>query len=224
MAELHYQTDWLHRTFHAYESKLVHYAWSIVGDMESARDITQDTFLKLCRESPESVGDPPNAWLYKICRNRAIDHYRTTKRRPTVSVEDAHDQLLDHRDASDGLVREEKLDNILSALANLPEREQEIVRLKFLHDFSYKQIAETVGLSVGNVGYILHGALVKLRDQVANDENNSPPRRGERRDILLAKETTNTKQPPNKNLRALCVSAVKIFFFFRPATLTGASL
>ena len=211
--------DWLHRSFHAYESKLVHYAWSIVGDMETARDIAQDTFLKLCRETPATVGDPPNAWLYKICRNRAIDHYRKTKRRPTVSVEDAHDELLDHRDANAEFLRREQVTGLLSALAALPEREQEIVRLKFLHDFSYKQIAETVGLSVGNVGYILHGAIVKLREAVANDEKNSPQRRGDAEIILNRKDP---KPPSIKNSLRLCVSAVKNFL--RLATLTEATI
>jgi RNA polymerase sigma-70 factor (ECF subfamily) len=214
--------DWLHRSFHAYESKLVHYAWSIVGDLETARDIAQDTFLKLCHESPETVGDPPNAWLYKICRNRAIDHYRKNKRRRHESAEQLADHAANDETPHEQLIRREQVAGILSALASLPEREQEIVRLKFLHDFSYKQIADTVGLSPGNVGYILHGALVKLRDQVANDENNSPPRRGDAEKILIKKAPADTQPPTTKNSLHLCVSAVKNFLRF--ATLTEATV
>ena len=166
------KSDWLHRSFETYESKLVHYAWSIVGDLEAARDITQDTFVKLCREEPATAGDPPGPWLYRVCRNRAIDHYRKEKpmvSRDQVDMEEKH--ALEPQPDQQAVHREER-DSLLQALASLPEREQEIVRLKFLHGLRYKEIAKATGLSATNVGFILHQALLKLRKHALKQSSN----------------------------------------------------
>ena len=64
---------------------------------------------------------------------------------------------------ADELAGRDLQDRCQELLSELPEREQEVVRLKFLHELSYKEIAEVTGLTAGNVGYILHHALLKLR-------------------------------------------------------------
>lgn len=52
-----------------------------------------------------------------------------------------------------------------SLMGNLPEREQEVLRLKFQNGLSYKEISEITELSVSNVGFILHKTLKELRSQ-----------------------------------------------------------
>ena len=52
-------------------------------------------------------------------------------------------------------------------LKSLPERDQEIVRLKFQQNLSYRQIADILNISEGNVGYILHHALKTLREEMS---------------------------------------------------------
>ena len=56
---------------------------------------------------------------------------------------------------------------ILRVLARLPDNQQEVVRLKFQENLSYRDISEVTGLSVSNVGYLLHVALKTLRQQLA---------------------------------------------------------
>jgi RNA polymerase sigma-70 factor (ECF subfamily) len=58
---------------------------------------------------------------------------------------------------------------VVEAMQSLPPRQQEIVRLKFQHGMSYKQIAEVMKLSATNVGFILHTAIKALRDQLAEE-------------------------------------------------------
>ena len=71
---------WIVRALGEHESSLVRYAKLFVGDVDTARDIVQDTFLKLCRHTAESAEAQDRlqqsnlkAWLYRVCRNRAID-------------------------------------------------------------------------------------------------------------------------------------------------------
>jgi RNA polymerase sigma-70 factor (ECF subfamily) len=157
------KTEWLRMTFQNYESRMVHYAWTILGDLESARDVAQDTFLKLCRQEPHKVGDPPAAWLYRVCRNRALDLYRQRKNRPQEPESLLNELPSQESDPSRDSESQEEKQGILQALRSLNDKEQEVVRLKFLHDLSYKEIADLTGLKTGNVGFILHSSLKKMR-------------------------------------------------------------
>src|SRR5882672_5998109 len=68
-----------------YERPLVRYASSLLGDVDSARDVVQETFIRLLRVSSAEGGqgiEPPRleAWLFTVCRNCAIDHQRKHSR------------------------------------------------------------------------------------------------------------------------------------------------
>ena len=60
-----------------YESQLIAYAANILaGDFERARDVVQDAFLRLFQADPARVRENLKAWLYTVCRNRALDVLR----------------------------------------------------------------------------------------------------------------------------------------------------
>ena len=63
--------------------------------------------------------------------------------------------------------REDDYASVLAVLEDLPDNQQEVVRLKFQHGMSYKQISQVTGLSVTNVGFLLHVALKALRRRLA---------------------------------------------------------
>jgi len=63
--------------------------------------------------------------------------------------------------------RQESQSQLLRLLADLPANQQEVVRLKFQDGLSYRDIAEITGLTSSNVGYLLHVALKRLREQLA---------------------------------------------------------
>src|SRR5262245_25564774 len=57
----------------AHQGRLIGYAARITGDLESARDVVQDTFLRLCQQDLDEIADHLPAWLFRVCRNRALD-------------------------------------------------------------------------------------------------------------------------------------------------------
>ena len=65
------------------------------------------------------------------------------------------------------LEREEIRATILGMIDRLPPNQQEVVRLKFQNGFSYKEISQITALSVGNVGFLIHTAVARLRAEFA---------------------------------------------------------
>jgi RNA polymerase sigma-70 factor (ECF subfamily) len=100
--------DWLRSALGRYERPLVRYAHRLTGDLETARDVVQDTFLTLCRQQPGSVDDHLGPWLFRVCRNRALDVMKA--RRPDCSVDEMTRELVSRdRDPIEYLEREECL-------------------------------------------------------------------------------------------------------------------
>ena len=64
---------WIRSALERFEAPLTRYAYGITGDLERARDVVQDTFLRLCRASPAQIDGYIAPWLFKVCRNRALD-------------------------------------------------------------------------------------------------------------------------------------------------------
>ena len=80
---------WLHSVVQQYEGGLVRYAARLLGDADRARDVVQDTFLRLCREPREKVEDGARQWLFRVCRNRAVDVLKKENRMKALSDEQA---------------------------------------------------------------------------------------------------------------------------------------
>lgn len=150
-----------------YEGRLVSFAAHITGSRERARDVVQDTFAKLCQADRQQVEDRLTAWLFTVCRNRALDV--STKEGRMRYPGDERLEARPNPAPSPATVAEarQELGRALEALATLTERQQEVVRLKLHGGLSYREIAEVTGTTANNVGVTLHTALCALRQAVA---------------------------------------------------------
>ena len=157
---------WVAEVFARLEVPLVAYVRrQLWGDLEAARDIVQDAFVKLCQQAWPGIEPHATAWLYQTCRNRAIDLTRREGRMNAIhtgtdvaSLQDRAGHGPDHR-AEEG----EQLDQLRAGVGQLTEQQQEVLRLRLHDGLSYRQIAEVMGLTTTNVGYHLHQAISQLR-------------------------------------------------------------
>ncbi len=161
----------------AYEKPLLGYVSRLLGDGSLfAEDIVQNTFLKLIRSWKDALAPSPalSSWLYRVARNEMIDFVRKEKRRRLLHAEHGgeiiggQDAPNDPRELSGG-VSDQAL-GAAEALQKLTERERELVILKVYEEKSYKEIADITGLSVSNVGFILHTAMKKLATMLSKKE------------------------------------------------------
>jgi RNA polymerase sigma-70 factor (ECF subfamily) len=158
--------SWVHATFGRYEPHLFRYARRILGDPERARDVVQDTFLRLLQTEKVERGRPVEDWLFTVCRNRALDERRRDQRARRVAGPDTGAQQGAGPSAVAAVERRSDLDHVRAALRALPPRQREVLRLRFDNGWSYKQIGAETGLTASHVGYLLHVAIKTLRDEL----------------------------------------------------------
>ncbi len=166
----HRSTDgWIAAALDAHERVLVAYVRRQLGDLETARDVVQEAFLRLCRTDNPPPHERARPWLYRVCRNLAIDHLRKEGR---MHLLDETAGLTDpatvngsagRQSAERVAERSEETSRLLAFVQELPPRQQEVVRLRFQDALSYREIAGVTGASVSHVGVLLHGALAALR-------------------------------------------------------------
>ena len=146
-----------------FEIPLLQYAVRITGDRERARDVVQETFVKFQRNGAINRDDEPTTWLFTVCRNAALNVCRKERRMMYLDEE-----LIESREGEqpmpfERLEEEEAAAFLTRIIGTLPPRQQEVLRLKFQNDLSYRQIADITKTTTNNVGVLIHTALKTLR-------------------------------------------------------------
>lgn len=157
------------RAISLYEGELVGYANTFVRNVDSARDIVQDTFIRLYQQDVSKVQENLKAWLFTVCRNRALDILRKEKRMVVVD-----DEILAAEDSGlltpDQIISdEERLELIKSYINQLPKNQATVILLKFDQGCSYHEIADKTGLASGNIGFLIHTGMKRLREILPNE-------------------------------------------------------
>ena len=155
-----------------YERPLIQYAQSFTNDLDGARDIVQETFITYVRaltkerepgtEPPPTGGAHLEGWLFTVTRYRALDHVRKQQRiipMPTIT----DDRQCPSPGPSESAEARDEAAWLMKLVDQLPPNQREVIRLKFQSDLSYEEIATITGLSAGNVGFLLHHGLKRLR-------------------------------------------------------------
>ena len=152
------KSQWIVEVLDLYERPLVRYATWILGNVESAKEIVQETFLRLCKENPASISDHLAQWLFTVCRNLAFDTRKKEGRMtPLGDVEIGVAADLDEK---------QTVSQILQIVETLPKNQREVIYLKFQCDLSYKEMSSITNLSVSNVGFLIHTAVRAIRKQM----------------------------------------------------------
>ena len=157
---------WVRAAVDRFEKPLTLYAARLLGDAEAARDVVQETFLRLCGQDRAAVEPHLAEWLFTVCRNRALDVLRKESRMTHLSEEQVHRCLSPDPGPSDIVERRDLAGRVLNLLETLPPHQKDVIRLKFQNGFSYQEISRISGHSVSNVGYLIHAGMKTLRSRL----------------------------------------------------------
>ncbi len=171
-ADLHSEVN---EILHCYEKLFVQRAYAITRNLEDARDVVQDAFIKYIkfRNHGGEVKNSKN-WFYMVIRNGCIDLMRkNSKKEQLLSQQKGAEVKLaiapsPLRSPDKELQHIEDLKFSAKLLESLTERELSIIKMKVYQGLSYKEIANRHKISVSNVGVTICNALKKLRKKVCD--------------------------------------------------------
>jgi RNA polymerase sigma-70 factor (ECF subfamily) len=145
-----------------FQGRIYAHVYGMIRNREEARDLTQETFVKAYRNLSTFRGESSfTTWLYRIASNVTIDHIRKHQR---VQVGGYDDQVAvreegdgrwepDHLRRSPGrdLERQQLYQRVMDAMQTLPPDQRQVVLLREIEGFSYREIAEAMGIPEGTV-------------------------------------------------------------------------
>jgi len=156
--------------YEEYYARVLAYLRFRVGSTEVAEDLVSQVFERaLTHLHNLHVSEAVGAWLFRIARNCATDYFR--RQHPAMSL-NALVENYHPRDCSpeDALVAQEERLQLVALLERLPEREREVIGLKFVACLHNREIARVLNMPEGTVGSILYRTLARLRDALRDDE------------------------------------------------------
>lgn len=156
-----------------YIEQIYRFVYFKIGSKEDAEDITSQVFLKCWNyiyEGNLESHDTLKPLLYKIARNTVIDHYRSSKDKQNVSLENAEELSDEKQNLELGLAVGMDFQKIITEkLPLLKEEYRDVIILRFINELSVSEIARILGKTSGNIRVLIHRALQSLQG-IASEE------------------------------------------------------
>ena len=159
-----------------YRQSLFSWLLGMTGNRADAEDIFQDVWFRVIRNAERFTDVSFKAWMWKIARNLLIDFRR--RRKPDISldaVDEEDDQPLVDQLAAKGMGPAAAVENddmtgrVMRAVATLPEVQREVFLMRVQGDFSFSEIAKTLGIPLNTALGRMHDAMTKLKKMLVEE-------------------------------------------------------
>ena len=146
-----------------YVQRLYHYFYHRTNNVHDAEDLTAQTFLTALEALPHYRRDGYfAAWLFTIARNKVVDYYRRT---PNVPLDESMAPPFQSDLAGEAETSQQR-GILLRAIRSLKEDEQELIRLRYVAELSFAEIAKALHKSEGATKKMLYRLLARLKSQM----------------------------------------------------------
>lgn len=156
--------------YRRYVTVLYKYGLKITSDTELVEDVIQDLFVDLWK-ARENLADPDSVkyYLFTVLRRKIVRCINSSGN--TEQLDDENQKHIIHVESVEHLIVNEEESGILvrsiqDAVSNLPARQQEVVNLRYFHNFSHPKISEMMGISLQSVHNTLQKAMKSLQQQI----------------------------------------------------------
>ncbi len=150
-----------------YKDGLILYLNSFVGNIHTAEELAEDTFVLLGIKKPKDKGNGSfRTWLYTIGRNVAIDYLRRNARRAEISIDECSELVSEEQDLELSYIQEERKITVHRAMRKLKSEYRQILWLIYFEGFSHKETAAVMKKSVHNIETLVYRARKSLKSQL----------------------------------------------------------
>lgn len=156
-----------------YEKKVLNMCWYILQNKEEAEDATQDIFLTIYQSISRFKGDSKlSTWIHRITLNKCLEYIRKAKRKKRFGIHQRidiafSDQTIDlDKNPEQALMQKERTYVFLNAVQQLSENQRIAYTLHHMEEFSYKEISESMNLSLSAVESLIFRAKQQLKQQL----------------------------------------------------------
>ena len=157
--------------------KIYNFIYSKVFDRDTAEDIFQETFIKVIKTLKRGVYNEEGKflpWVMRIAHNLVIDFFRKNNRIPTFDNSDEFDifQLIGDGNptAEKAMIEEQVVEDLQNLIVQLPDDQKDVLTMRLYKDMSFKEIAESTGVSINTALGRMRYAIINLRKLVEENQ------------------------------------------------------
>tara|TARA_B110000483_G_scaffold18922_1_gene20797 strand:- start:3173 stop:3763 length:591 start_codon:yes stop_codon:yes gene_type:complete len=150
--------------------KIYNFIYSKVFDRDIAEDIFQDTFIKVIKTLRKGAYQEEGKflpWVMRISHNLVIDHFRKNNRIPIFESKDEFDifQIIgdDTPNIESNMIDRQVVEDLQKLIIELPDDQREVLTMRLYKDMSFKEIAETTGVSINTALGRMRYAVINIR-------------------------------------------------------------
>ena len=152
--------------FMPFHTKLYRIAMALLGNRDDAEDILQETYCKLWdrREQLDEVNNA-EAFSVTMIKNLCIDFLRSQQTKPDETEIDSV-SLPAGRAPDSEMEEKETLQKVRQCISNLPENQQQVIRLRSIAECSIEETAKITGFSSANIRVLLSRARTTIKEEI----------------------------------------------------------
>ena len=157
--------------------KIYNFIYSKVFDRDTAEDIFQETFIKVIKTLKRGVYNEEGKflpWVMRIAHNLVIDFFRKNNRIPTFDNSDEFDifQLIGDGNPTveKAMIDEQVVEDLQNLIVQLPDDQKDVLTMRLYKDMSFKEIAESTGVSINTALGRMRYAIINLRKLVEENQ------------------------------------------------------
>lgn len=159
------QNEAFQKLLREYQKPLYSHIRNIVLNHDDADDVLQNTFIKVFQNLKNFKGESKLfSWMYRIATNEAITFLNQKAKKNNTTSEELQSKIVDNLKADSYFDGDEIQFKLQKAIANLPEKQQLVFKMKYFEEIKYEDMSEILGTSVGALKASYHHAVKKIEE------------------------------------------------------------
>ena len=167
----------LEQLINRHQLQIFNFINSKINDRDTSEDLFQDTFIKVIRTLKSGAYNEEGKflpWVMRIAHNLVIDHFRKSNRIPKFESSDDFDIFQFISDGSvnaeDAMVTDQIVNDLQKLILELPEDQREVLMMRVYREMSFKEIADSTGVSINTALGRMRYAIINLRKLIEENQ------------------------------------------------------